>query len=217
VIYAAQQANVRRFIHMSALGTRAQANSRYHQTKFAAEELLRHSGLDFTIFRPGLIHGPDGEFSQMLYGWAHGTRAPWFFMPYFGRGMFGQQSSKIQPVYIDDVAGAFVQAVDHPQAVGKTYDLVGPARYTWPELLHIASRILRGKPKVPVAIPAWEADLMLKLHFPVPFTREQLTMALEDNIGDAAPVQADFPGWQAQSLESTMTAYKDQMHVKIEA
>jgi len=50
LVAAAQQAKVRRFVHMSALGTRPSAASRYHQTKWAAEELVRHSGLDFTLF-----------------------------------------------------------------------------------------------------------------------------------------------------------------------
>ena len=50
VISAAQKAGIRRFIHMSALGTRPNAVSRYYQTKWAAEEALRQSGLDFTIF-----------------------------------------------------------------------------------------------------------------------------------------------------------------------
>jgi NADH dehydrogenase len=51
VVAAAKRAGVGRFIHMSALGTRPNAVARYHQTKWAAEETVRRSGLDWTIFR----------------------------------------------------------------------------------------------------------------------------------------------------------------------
>src|SRR5437016_11869898 len=62
VVAAAQAAGVKRFIHMGALGTRLHASSRYHQTKWAAEEAVRASGLDYTIFRPSLIYGPQDQF-----------------------------------------------------------------------------------------------------------------------------------------------------------
>jgi NADH dehydrogenase len=49
---------IKRYLHMSALGTRDNAVSNYHRTKFMAEELVRRSKLDWTIFRPSLIYGP---------------------------------------------------------------------------------------------------------------------------------------------------------------
>src|SRR5687767_1911710 len=60
VIDAAVRNNVQRFVHMSALGVRANAVSDYHKTKYRAEEYLRGSGLDWTIIRPSMIHGPKG-------------------------------------------------------------------------------------------------------------------------------------------------------------
>ena len=62
IVDAAVRNGVKRFIHMSALGSRPDAQSDYHKTKFRAEEYLRASGLEWTIFRPSLIHGPQGEF-----------------------------------------------------------------------------------------------------------------------------------------------------------
>src|SRR5207249_9440606 len=66
MVAAAQRAGVRRFVQMSALGTRPKAASRYHQTKWAAEEAVRRSGLDFTIFRPSLIYGPQDQFVNLF-------------------------------------------------------------------------------------------------------------------------------------------------------
>ena len=99
VVNAAKRNGVKRFIHMSALGTRPDAASNYHKTKFAAEEYLRASGLEWTIFRPSLIHGPAGEFMRMEARWARRTAPPFLMMPYFGAGMLGLRGAgKLQPV-----------------------------------------------------------------------------------------------------------------------
>src|SRR4029079_943824 len=90
IVDAAQRNGIRRYLHMSALGTRHDAVSTYHRTKYAAEEYVRASGLDWTIFRPSLIHGPRGEFIQMEAAWARYKAPPFLFMPYFGRGFFGR-------------------------------------------------------------------------------------------------------------------------------
>src|SRR5206468_414885 len=98
VIDAAVRNGVRRFVHMSALGVRADAVSTYHRTKFAAEQYLRASGLDWTIFQPSLIHGPRGEFMRMEALWARGMLPPFLFMPYFGGGFMGWRGAgKLQP------------------------------------------------------------------------------------------------------------------------
>src|SRR5947207_2723585 len=80
VVDAALRNGVRRFVHMSALGTRPGAVSAYHKTKFAAEQYLRHSGLDWTIIRPSMIHGPRGELMQMEAAWARYKAPPFLFM-----------------------------------------------------------------------------------------------------------------------------------------
>src|SRR5262249_16035873 len=66
VVACAREAGVKRFIHMSALGTRPNAVSRYHRTKWEAEEIVRRSGLEFTIFRPSLIFGPRDMFVNLF-------------------------------------------------------------------------------------------------------------------------------------------------------
>src|SRR5271154_4990836 len=65
LLAAAKQAGVTRWVQMSAIGTRPFARSRYHLTKWEAEELVRQSGLDWTIFRPSLIYGHD-EHDRLL-------------------------------------------------------------------------------------------------------------------------------------------------------
>ncbi|NBR68854.1 MAG: NAD-dependent epimerase/dehydratase family protein [Verrucomicrobia bacterium] len=66
VVAAAQTAGVPRYLHLSALGTRPGAVSRYHQTKWAAEEIVRSSGLAHTLFRPSLIYGKGDAFTEAM-------------------------------------------------------------------------------------------------------------------------------------------------------
>lgn len=204
IVDAARVAGVRRYIHMSALGAREHARSDYHRTKFAAEQYVRQSGLDWTIFRPSLIHGPGGEFMHMLAGWTR-RRPP--LMPYFGRGASGLfDCGKLQPVYVGDVARAFVQSLDHP-CVGKTYDLVGPDIVDWPTLYRLLG-IALDRRAVPLAIPAWWGALLTRL-LPgrwLPFGRDQVIMAQEDNVGDFAPLSADF-GWAPRHLGAILHEY----------
>ena len=192
VLAAARELNVKRFVHMSALGTRANAVSRYHQSKWIGEEYVRLSGLDWTIFRPSMIHGPDGEFMQMAASWARKRKAPWLFMPYFGAGVVGTgQKRRIAPVYVEDVASAFVRAIDTPETIGKTIDLVGADTMTWPEMHQTIAQAVVGRGRWVMPIPAWYAKTIATLTPAnlIPFNKAQVQMALEDNTGDASQMR----------------------------
>jgi uncharacterized protein YbjT (DUF2867 family) len=132
VLKAASAAGVRRFLQMSALGVRADAGSRYHRTKWEAEELVRQSGLDWTILRPSLIYGPGDKSLNAIATWLTWPRD---FINFFGFPYFGDGSAKIQPVPVAEVAQAFVRALSNSAAVGKTYDVCGPVPVEWRELL----------------------------------------------------------------------------------
>ena len=136
ILAAAQQAGVRRFVHMSALGTRPNAASRYHQTKWAAEELVRHSGLDFTIFRPSLIYGPQDQFINLF---ARIIRlSP--VVP-----LLGSPRARFQPVSVEAVAAAFVRSLGEPKSSGQTYDLCGPEALTLSEIVDQILAVLQRK------------------------------------------------------------------------
>lgn len=186
VIAEAKAAGVKRLIHMSALGTRPQARSRYHQTKWAAEEAVRKSGLAWTIFRPSLIYGPGNKSLAVL-----ARLARWLpVVPVLGDG-----ESKIQPVAVDVVARAFVAAARLDLSVGKTYDLCGPTVVTWNQLYDLllaAQGLRRPKLHIPLPVARLQAALLERLLPNPPFTREQLIMLQEDNVGDPRPAQQDL-------------------------
>ncbi len=182
VLAAARRAGVPRFLHMSALGTRPGAASRYHQTKWQAEEAVRRSGLAFTIFRPSLIYGPHDHFVNLF---AKMTRvSP--VLPIMGSGR-----ARFQPVAVEVVAAAFVRALGEPKSIGQTLDLCGPDTLTLPEILEeICVATGRKRPKISVPLPVARAQAVFLeglygklLRKPPPLNRDQLIMLEEDNVG----------------------------------
>jgi len=191
VLAATQVAGVRRYLHMSALGTRPNAVARYHQTKWAAEELVRASGLDWTVFRPSLIHGPEDQFVNLfarLSRWSP-------IVPLMDR-----RGALLQPVSVENVARCFVGALSLPRTVGRTYDVCGPERLTLEQVLDAildATGRRRMKLQVPLPLARVQAAAMefafgTLLGKPPPLNRDQLQMLQEDNVGDAAVVMQTF-------------------------
>jgi uncharacterized protein YbjT (DUF2867 family) len=188
MIFAAQDANVTRFLHMSALGAQPAARSRYHATKWIAEDRVRRSGLGWTIFRPSIIYGPEDGFVNRfarIMRWSP-------VVPVFGNGR-----ARCQPVALKCVGSAFVKALTEPAAVGETYDLCGPETFSYNDLLNEIALAL-GKRRilvhVPVELARWPVGLLEACyprltHRPSPVNRDQLAMLQEDNLG--SPQAAD--------------------------
>ena len=212
LVEAAKKSGVKRFLHMSALGAKPDTASAYARTKFAAEELVRNSGLDWTIFRPSMIHGPRGEFMKMVAGWAKGSAMPYFFMPYFGRGAFGFDAAKLQPIFVDDVARCFADALAKPETIGQTYDLAGPEPFTWPEVYDTTAHLVTGRTKTVIGLPVWYGKLVATL-IParwLPFNKSQVVMAGEDNVADVKIIENNF-GFTPQRFPDALRGYADQL------
>jgi uncharacterized protein YbjT (DUF2867 family) len=200
VINEAKKAGVKRFLHMSALGTRENARSRYQQTKWAGEDCVRKSGLAWTIFRPSFIYGPKDKAINTLAKLVR--RLP--FVPVLGGG-----NTKIQPISVANVARAFVGAIRNDESISQVYDLCGPEAFTWNELYDKLQRILgTRKPKwhLPLPIARVQATLFERMLPNPPFTRDQLLMMQEDNVGDPRPAERDFL-LEQEGFEDGVTRY----------
>jgi uncharacterized protein YbjT (DUF2867 family) len=186
LVKAAKTQGVRQFLQMSANGTRPNAVTKYHQTKWAGEEAVRKSGLDWTIFRPSLIFGRHDQFVNMLAGLI--KKLP--LVPVLGDGRY-----KMTPVAVENVASGFVRALGQPAQAGQLYHCGGPQDLSYNEILDLIGRAL-GKQQI------------AKLHHPIflmkpviafmesipqfPITRDQLTMLLEGNSCDPTPWAGAF-------------------------
>jgi NADH dehydrogenase len=118
----ARKSGVSRWIQMSAAGTRTHAVSRYHQTKWAAEELVRESGLTWTILRPSLIYGPGDRFTCLF---ARMLEFPWNILNTWSVPCLGGGKTVFQPVAVGEVAEAFARCVSYDATFGRTLDVCG--------------------------------------------------------------------------------------------
>jgi NADH dehydrogenase len=223
LIQAAEQAGVGRFILISALGVRPNASDDYSATKHNAETLLRRSRLPWTIFRPSIVHGPDAGFIDMLKDWVRGRAAPFFFMPYFARvditPTFPPKPPKlhatdIQPVHVDDLAAAVVNAAGNPDAVGEVYNITGPETLSWPDMYkHVRSEIPLGEAKKPIVpVPAPLASVMAALAKPLglastlPYSPSEPVLASMDSTADHRKA-AEHLGFDPAPFRASFTSY----------
>lgn len=183
---AAQNQGVRRYLQMSANGTSPAATTAYHRTKWRAEEAVRGSGLDWTIFRPSLIFGKGGEFVTMLAELIRSLPV----VPVFGDGRY-----RMQPVAVAEVALSFVRALELPQTVGQTYHLGGSVSYSYNEILDLTGRAIGRQRVRKLHQPLPLIRPLVRLlegfeHFPI--TSDQLNMLLQGNVCDISAWCRDF-------------------------
>ncbi len=199
VVEAMKKAKIKRHLHMSALGARADARSQYHKSKWAAEEWVRASGLEFTIFRPSVIYGPSDKSINLF---ARMTR----FLPVLP--VIGSGNARWQPVSVEQVGQCFVRAVREPLAVGKTYDLVGLAPIPFEEVLDTVMAVTRRRPKIHIPIPVARAQAWVMEHCldNPPLNSDQILMLEEDNIGDATAAVSDL-GLKRMPLAEDLRRY----------
>ncbi|MBI3595735.1 MAG: complex I NDUFA9 subunit family protein [Nitrospirae bacterium] len=186
LLKAAAEAGIRRFIHMSALGSRPKAASRYHQTKYLAEQAVIQRGGDWTIFRPSVIYGPGDQFVNLLARII--KSAP--VVPVIGTG-----ESRVQPISVRNVASCFALAVGNPLSYRKIYELGGPQRLTYNQIYQIIAEVLEKKKKaVHIPIPLVKPGALIsELLLPKPpITREQLILLQEDNVCDSTDAVHDL-------------------------
>jgi uncharacterized protein YbjT (DUF2867 family) len=188
LVTAAQEAGVRRFVLMSALGTSEETKDLvpYYRAKWEMERAVEESGLERVVFRPSFIFGRDGG---VLPTFIRQVR----FMPVVP--VVGDGRTRLQPIWVDDVAAHFVKAVDLQAAANRTFELGGPDVVTWNELYERIRKVLgvrRAIVHVPFGLVRRGAAVAELLPKP-PVTRDQLKMlAAGDNTCDTTPALETF-------------------------
>ncbi|MEE9294953.1 MAG: NAD(P)H-binding protein [Phycisphaerae bacterium] len=210
VVEAVKQAGIKRYVHMSALGARPDALSAYHRTKHAAEQCIKESGLDWTIFQPSVIHGYDGEFMELMKTLACSLIPP--VMPYFGKG-----ENRLQPVSVKDVAFCFVDALRRDETVGWSYALGGPKSYSWKELYAVCRKLIPGakrwKPLISQPVPIAKLLAVTVMKTPlVPsrlkFNLAQVQMSQEDSVCGTETVESAFQ-IRLRNFENELSRYAE--------
>lgn len=161
LVRACQRTDVRRLVQMSALKANMDRGpSHYLRTKGKAEQVIKNlSGDDiaYTIFRPSVIFGPEDSFLNRFARLLRMTPV----LP------VAQLDARFAPVYVEDVAMAFVTAIENSDTHGRTYELCGPEIYSLREILHFICRetgmrrMILPLPGMLGRIQAWVADYLI--------------------------------------------------------
>jgi NADH dehydrogenase len=134
-------------------------------------------------------------------------------MPYFGGGLLGGKGAgTLQPVHVQDVAKAFVDALENPKTIGEIYLLAGPDQLTWPQLHHTVSRHVVGKERMTLPLPVWVGNFYAAIGVAplLGFNRDQVVMSQENNTADITKFVNDF-GWQPRGFEESLKQYARQL------
>ena len=180
VIQACKANGVKQLLHMSVLGAGQVEESLYSQTKLRAEHLVSNSGLAFTIFRPSIIYGAGDAFFNKFKAMSQSMPV----LPVISG------ETRFQPVWVQDVARAFVKSIANRHVAGATFELAGPKSYSFRELLELLIQQL-GIKRTLVPVPGVAAFLMAVFTevLPTPLiTRDQLHLLGRENVveGDEA-------------------------------
>ena len=186
VLDAAKKAGIGHFVYQSAVGSREGAKSQYHRTKWEAENLVRASGIPYTILRPSLIYGPGDLFTIRLAEMIKLSPV----LPVIGTGR-----SKIQPIFIDDVVECLRKIVTSESFINKIYEIGGPDELTYEEVTKAIARAM-GVDRPVVHMPLFFMRTMAMVAETVlskpPVTTDQLIMLQEDNVCSLRDIREVF-------------------------
>ncbi len=154
-ISAAIRAGLRRVVFISSTTVLTPLDNKAKNNKLASENLITKSGLCYTILRPSMIYGSkdDKNFSKMLYF----IKKRGFFVT------FGSGNNLIQPVYIEDVAGAVASVLDNKKTFNKIYNLPGEKSLTYNWMLEIVREKLKKKFRV-IKIPIGAGKFFISIY-----------------------------------------------------
>jgi len=134
-----EKLGIKRLVHMSALQAAQEAPSAYLKSKAEGEAavLSAHKNLEVTVFRPSIIFGRGDGFINLFATLVK-------LLPVI---LLAKPNAKFQPIYVEDVAQAFVASLDNIDTYGKAYDLGGPKVYTLRQLVaYVANTLGKKRP-----------------------------------------------------------------------
>jgi uncharacterized protein YbjT (DUF2867 family) len=194
---------VKRLLHMSALGLgdgdKRLLPSMYLRSKAAGEQMVKQTlGLQWTIFRPSVVFGPEDKFLNIFAK----MQALLPCIP------LARANTRFQPIYVGDVADAFVNALNLPETMGKTYDLVGPQVFSLKGLVQTAGRMAgheRPVIELPDVLGRLQAFALEKAPGPTLMSRDNFDSMAINNIS-ADGVAAEL-GLQLRSIHEIGPTY----------
>jgi uncharacterized protein YbjT (DUF2867 family) len=194
-----------RMVHVSALGADENSESRYARAKAAGEKAVFSAIPSATVLRPSVVFGPEDQFTNRFAALARMSPA----LPLIGGG-----ATKLQPVYVGDIATAVADAVDGKTKAGATYELGGPEVLTMREIMEIilaTTERNRMLVSLPFGLAKFKAMFLQFAPGALKLTPDQVTLLRSDNVvsdaAKAAGLTLEGLGIMADSLEAVAPQY----------
>ena len=186
VCEAARRAGVKKLLLLSFLRARPNCRSKYHESKFAAEEIIRGSGLDDTIFKAGVIYGRG---DHMLDHLSHALHT----FPVFALVGFKQQP--VRPLAVEDLTRVMDATLGDGRMSRKTFAITGPEEMTLGEAVRWVGAVI-GKRRPMFRLPlafhyalAWAAEKTMK----IPLTSIAQVRILSESLVEPLPACDSLP------------------------
>lgn len=189
VARAAVAAGVARLVLVSGIGADPNSSSPYIRARGRGERMVQQVFPGATIVRPGAMFGP----GDALFGTLAALTRLLPVLPLIGGGY-----TRLQPVFVEDVAEAITSILSDPGTVGQTYELAGPRVYTLHELVSMTLQLM-GKRRLLIPIPFAVADVQARLFELLPnppLTTSQVDLLKVDNVSSRA-----LPGLQDLKIQ----------------
>ena len=167
--------NIKKLVHISALGINETANSQYMQSKLKGEKNILNNFNRSVILRPSIIFGPEDKFFNQFASLAEFFPA----LPLIGGGL-----TYFQPIYVGDVAKSIVTILEKEEINKNIYELGGPQTFTFKELMEILLKQIKKKRflvPIPFSFAKFQAKILQLLPKPL-LTTDQVEMLKYDNI-----------------------------------
>jgi len=200
ILKSMKEAGVKRGLFISTTAIFTQLNAGSKSVRLAAEEAIQSSGLDYTILRPTMIYGSKRD--RNMWRLIRLLRiTP--IMPIFGDG-----ESLQQPIFVDDVAGAVLLALQTDATIGKSYNIAGKTPLTYNQVIDTVASTL-GKRVWKFHLPYMPIVRMLqfteRMKLRLPIKAEQVLRLNENKAFSYEEAQRDF-GFNPRSFEDGIRA-----------
>lgn len=196
----AAAAGVARLVLVSGIGADPDSSSPYIRARGRGERVVQQVFPGATIVRPGAMFGPGDALFGTLAALARLLPA----LPLIGGG-----STRLQPIFVEDVADAISSILSDPGTVGRTYELAGPKVYTLHELVNMTLQLM-GKRRLLVPIPFAVAEVQARLFEFLPnppLTTGQVDLLKTDNVASGVLADVQDLGIQPRTVEEVIPTY----------
>lgn len=204
LIAAARSARVGRIVTLSHLGAAPSSAYTLHRIKGQMEELVRTSGLAYTVIRSGLVFGPDDAFINHIAAMLRGN--PFFFL------MPGDGSVVLHPIYIDDLTHIIMDSLENMKVIDQVLEVGGQEYITLEELLLTVMRVAR-MPRVLISLPPYLMRFLSRIYSTVLprslVTTQWLDILATNRTTQLGNVYTHF-GFQPRRIEDTLVTYLPQ-------